>query len=585
MCSILAYCSGQADPQIMADMLAKTITRGPDDSRILETGNGYLGFNRLSIMGLTPEGMQPFVLNNHAVVCNGELYGFRKMRDALRKRGYSFKSDSDCEILLPMYREFGTDMFRLLDAEFALVLYDGQSQSYIAARDPVGIRPLYYGQDEAGIYVFSSEPKSLVGVCEKIMPFPPGYYAVIDAAGPEDASAAEETRKRWRASAVRTEDASAAEETRAHTGIKRHSAGSPADTCPAKQQHMELHEYRRIWKADHVCADDLETIAVRIREKLLAGIEKRLDADAPVGFLLSGGLDSSLVCGAAAKLLDKPLQTFSIGMDLDAIDLKYARKVADYIGSDHHEVIMTRDDVIEALEPVIHALGTWDITTVRASIGMYLVCKWIHENTDIRVILTGEISDEIFGYKYTDFAPSAAAFQEESEKRIREIHMYDVLRADRCISVHSLEARVPFGDLDFLSYCMDIDPEKKLNTYGIGKYLLRHAFEQDDLIPREILMREKAAFSDAVGHSMRRDLMDYAEALYTDEEYETKRQGYTHAMPFTKESLLYREIFEKYYPGQAQMVTDFWMPNRSWEGCDVNDPSASVLSNYGASGL
>lgn len=563
MCSILAYCSGQADPQVMAEMLAKTISRGPDDSRIMKTGNGYLGFNRLSIMGLTPEGMQPFVMNNNAVVCNGELYGFRKMRDALKKRGYFFKSDSDCEILLPMYREFGTGMFRLLDAEFALVLYDGQSQKYIAARDPVGIRPLYYGQDERGAYVFSSEPKSLVGVCTKIMPFPPGHYAVIEAIGPKDASEAKESGT--------------------HAGIKRHSSDNPAGTCPA--QKMELHEYRRIWKADHMCSDDLETIAVRIREKLLTGIEKRLDADAPVGFLLSGGLDSSLVCGAAAKLLDKPLQTFSIGMDLDAIDLKYARKVADYIGSDHHEVIMTRDDVIAALEPVIHALGTWDITTVRASIGMYLVCKWIHENTDIRVILTGEISDEIFGYKYTDFAPNAAAFQEESEKRIREIHMYDVLRADRCISVHSLEARVPFGDIDFLSYCMAIDPQKKLNTYGIGKYLLRHAFEQDDLIPREILMREKAAFSDAVGHSMRRDLMDYAETLYTDEEYETKRQGYTHAMPFTKESLLYREIFEKYYPGQAQMVADFWMPNKSWEGCDVNDPSASVLSNYGASGL
>jgi asparagine synthase (glutamine-hydrolysing) len=560
MCSILVYCSGQADPQVMSDMLAKTISRGPDDTRIMKTENGYLGFNRLSIMGLTPEGMQPFVLDHNAVVCNGELYGFRKMREALKKRGYSFKSDSDCEILLPMYREFGTEMFRLLDAEFALVLYDGQSQKFIAARDPVGIRPLYYGQDKEGIYVFSSEPKNLVGVCSGIMPFPPGHYAVIDTAQPEEVPAAE-TKKN-------------------HTGAGHRR---PAGICPA--QHMELHEYRRIWKADRVGTDDQDTIAVRIREKLLAGIEKRLDADAPVGFLLSGGLDSSLVCGAAAKLMDKPLQTFSIGMDLDAIDLKYARKVADYIGSDHHEVIMTREDVIAALEPVIHALGTWDITTVRASIGMYLVCKWIHENTDIRVILTGEISDEIFGYKYTDFAPDAAAFQKESEKRIREIHMYDVLRADRCISVHSLEARVPFGDLDFLSYCMAIDPEKKLNTYGIGKYLLRHAFEKDDLIPYEILMREKAAFSDAVGHSMRRDLMDYAETLYTDEEYEAKRRKYTHARPFTKESLLYREIFEKYYPGQAQMVADFWMPNKSWKGCDVNDPSASVLSNYGASGL
>ena len=200
------------------------------------------------------------------------------------------------------------------------------------------------------------------------------------------------------------------------------------------------------------------------------------------------------------------------------------------------------------------------------------------------MILTGEISDEIFGYKYTDFAPSAEAFQEEACKRIREIHMYDVLRADRCISVHSLEARVPFGDLDFVKYCMAIDPEKKLNRYGIGKYLLRHAFEEDGLIPREILMREKAAFSDAVGHSMRLDLIEYAQSLYSDEEFEARRMKYTHARPFTKESLMYREIFEKYYPGQSEMVADFWMPNRSWEGCDVNDPSASVLSNYGKSG-
>ena len=539
MCSILAYCGAGADSGRIAEMMEKTISRGPDDTRILNTGNGYLGFNRLSIMGLTPEGMQPFTRKGSAVVCNGELYGFRRMREILIRQGFSFQSDSDCEIILPMFEEFGVEMFRLFDAEFALVLYDADTGHYIAARDPVGIRPLYYGSDKNGIPVFSSEPKTLVGVCDRIKPFPPGHYAVIGA-----------------------------------------SAGGKEE-APA----IELHEYRRIWEADHVCHDDMDMIARSIHDKLTHGIEKRLDADAPVGFLLSGGLDSSLVCGVSAKILNKPLQTFSIGMDIDAIDLKYARQVAEYIGSDHHEVIMTREDVIAALEPVIAALGTWDITTVRASIGMYLVCKWIHENTDIRVILTGEISDEIFGYKYTDFAPDADSFQKESEKRIREIHMYDVLRADRCISVHSLEARVPFGDLDFVSYCMAIDPEKKMNRYGIGKYLLRHAFEKDNLIPGDILMREKAAFSDAVGHSMRRDLMEYAESLYTDEEFEAGCRKYTHARPFTKESLLYREIFEKYYPGQAEMVADFWMPNKSWEGCDVNDPSASVLSNYGASGI
>jgi asparagine synthase (glutamine-hydrolysing) len=272
-------------------------------------------------------------------------------------------------------------------------------------------------------------------------------------------------------------------------------------------------------------------------------------------------------------------------MDIDAIDLKYAREVADYIGSNHHEVIISRDDVIGALDTVIKTLGTYDITTIRASIGMYLVCKWIHENTDIRVILTGEISDELFGYKYTDFAPSAEAFQEESAKRIRELHMYDVLRADRCISVNSLEARVPFGDLDFVNYVMSIDPKLKMNTYSMGKYLLRHAFEDDKVIPENILMREKAAFSDAVGHSLRDDLVEYAESLYTDEEFEEGCEKYTFAKPFTKESLLYRDIFEKYYGDNAQMVVDFWMPNKEWEGCDVDDPSARVLANYGNSGV
>ena len=313
-------------------------------------------------------------------------------------------------------------------------------------------------------------------------------------------------------------------------------------------------------------------------------MEKRLIADAKTGFLLSGGLDSSLVCAIAAKKIREPIRTFAIGMREDAIDLKYARQVAEYIGSAHTEIFMTPDEVLSSLDKVIRLLGTYDITTIRASIGMYLVCKAIHEQTDIRVILTGEISDELFGYKYTDFAPDAQAFQEESRKRIRELHMYDVLRADRCISVNSLEARVPFGDLDFVKYVMTVDPELKRNTYGKGKYLLRHAFEQGDYLPDTILWREKAAFSDAVGHSMVDDLKEYAESRYTDEEFESRCGRYSYARPFTKESLLYREIFEAYYPGQAEMIAGFWMPNREWEGCNVLDPSARVLSNYGDSG-
>ena len=241
--------------------------------------------------------------------------------------------------------------------------------------------------------------------------------------------------------------------------------------------------------------------------------------------------------------------------------------------------------MIETLPEVIKILGTWDITTIRASMGMYLCCKAIHRNTDIRVLLTGEISDELFGYKYTDFAPSAQAFQQEAQKRVEELHMYDVLRADRCISANSLEARVPFGDLDFVRYVMSIDPALKLNTYNMGKYLLRRAFEKDRLLPDSILWRQKAAFSDAVGHSMVDDLKAYAESRYTDVQFQQLSQKYDYCRPFTKESLLYRELFEQVYPGQAHMIRDFWMPNRSWKGCNVTDPSARVLSNYGASGL
>lgn len=304
----------------------------------------------------------------------------------------------------------------------------------------------------------------------------------------------------------------------------------------------------------------------------------------PLGFLLSGGLDSSLVCAIAARLLGKPIRTFAIGMDTDAIDLKYARKAAQFIGADHTEVIITRDDVIAALPKVVAALGTWDITTIRASVGMYLCCKAIRETTDIRVLLTGEISDELFGYKYTDFAPSPAAFQAEAEKRVEELYMYDVLRADRCISGWSMEARVPFGDLDFVRYVMSIDPKKKRNQYGKGKYLLRRAFE-GDYLPRDILLREKAAFSDAVGHSMVDDLKAYAESRYSDAEFSQKVRKYADSPPFTKESLLYRELFERYYPGQSRMIPGFWMPNKDWRGCDVDDPSARVLSNYGGSGV
>ena len=527
MCTVMVYTGQDMPDEIFERAFEKTASRGPDMRRVVRFGGGIVGFQRLAIMGLTDEGMQPFFMDGNCAVCNGELYGFRKTRRELEERGYTFGSDSDCELILPLYREYGLGMFERLDAEFAMVIYDAARGRFVAARDPIGIRPLFYGYSESGRIIFASEAKNLTDIADEVRAFPPGcYYADGEF-------------------------------------VRYADPAFPGETV----------------------REDMETVTRNIREKLVAGIKKRLDADAPLGFLLSGGLDSSLVCAVAARELGKPVRTFAIGMDTDAIDLKYAAQVAKHIGAEHTEVIIDRDDVLSSLEDVVAALGTFDITTIRASVGMYLVCRYIREHTDIKVILTGEVSDELFGYKYTDFAPTPAAFGQEAAKRVRELYMYDVLRADRCISVHGMEARVPFGDLDFVRYVMRIDPAMKMNVYGKGKYLLRKAFE-GDLLPESILWREKAAFSDAVGHSMVDVIREYAESRFTDEEFERRRQRYSHARPFTKESLLYRELFEKYYPRTAASIADFWMPNREWDGLvGVKDPSARVLSNYGASGI
>ena len=299
MCSIFGVETRSIPYAQIQESFDQTVSRGPDSSKLIEVPCGWLGFHRLAIMGLNEKGMQPFELDGSCVVCNGELYGFRPIRERL-KAHYEFKSESDCEILLPLYREYGLEMFRTLDAEFALILYDAQRGSFVAARDPIGIRPLYYGRTADGSMAFASEPKNLVALCDEVLPFPPGCY--------------------W------------------------------ADG--------EFTRYADPAHVDQFVMEDEATVCRRLHELLTAGVEKRLDADAPVGYLLSGGLDSSLVCAIAAKKLGRKIRTFSIGMDVDAIDLKYARKVADFIGSEHTEVIISEKDVLDALETVVHLLGT-----------------------------------------------------------------------------------------------------------------------------------------------------------------------------------------------------------------------------------
>ncbi len=524
MCGIL-FVEGQADLDQFKSSFIKIQHRGPDMSRILSNDLGTFGFHRLAIMDVTEHGMQPFVDHDTMAVCNGEIYNEKAIKTMFPS--YPFQGHSDCEVLIPMYEKLGIEMCRALDAEFAFVLTDLKHKKIIAARDPIGIRPLFYGYQKGSRKIaFASEAKALVDLCDEVQPFPIGSV----------------------------------------------------------YENGKFILYHDITKTNTQKITDEQHIKTLIKEKLTLGVQKRMMSDVPVGYLLSGGLDSSLVCAIASRSSNQALTTFAIGMQEDAIDLKYAMQVAKHLNTDHHEIIMSVDEVITALPEVIRMLETYDITTIRASLGMYLLCKGIRKCSNIKVLLSGEISDELFGYKYTDFAPSAQAFQIESEKRLRELYQYDVLRADRCIAAWSLEARVPFGDLDFVSTVLAIDPQLKLNTHKMGKYWLRAAFEEGDYLPASILWRDKAAFSDAVGHSMVDALKAKAESLYSDEDFKQGCLRYLDCVPLSKEALWYRDLFESFYPNQSHWCSAYWMPNPNWDGCAVSDPSARVLSNYGLSG-
>ncbi len=516
MCGIIA---SEEKIKDLRSGLEKLDGRGPDMTRVIEKNGKLLMFKRLAIMGLDELGMQPFRYKDRILVCNGEIYNYKELFESLV--GYKAVSGSDCEVVLPLFEELGVGLFELLDAEFALVIYDEGSDELIAARDPLGIRPLFYGYTTSGKIVFGSEVKGIIEFVTKVLPFPPGHY----------------------------------------------------------YKDGKFVKYTDIYGIKEYHDDTFDVMLSEIKYKLIKAVVKRMDSDAPLGFLLSGGLDSSLVCSIAAKRSKKPIKTFSIGMEDDAIDLKYAKRVADYIGSDHTEVVITKKDVIDILPEVIYSLETYDITTIRASVGMYLLAKYIKDNTDIKVLLTGEVSDELFGYKYTDFAPSEDEFQKECEKRITELYMYDVLRADRCLASNSLEARVPFGDIDFLKYVMATNPIYKMNKFDMGKFILRKAFEYD-FLPEDILYRDKAAFSDAVGHSLVDYLKEYAECTVDEQELMLMKDESIQS----KEACLYMKIFLEYYPGHKHLVKDYWMPNKKWENCDVDDPSARVLVNYGKSG-
>lgn len=523
----------------------KTINRGPDRSTfevIHKPTNAILGFHRLSIMDPSTRGDQPFKLETDTrtiwSICNGEIYNHHELAT---KYNLHLTSGSDCEIIPHLYKSQGIDVLcKELDGEYSFTILDidmktGYGDIYIC-RDRFGIRPLFYTENNE-YYNFSSEIKSIADN-NSVKVFPPRNYMHLT-----------NTNGSW--------------------------------------NNLGFTYYYKIQKSILLTEEttSLEQIKEKIRTTFIESVKSRLSSDRPLGCLLSGGLDSSLVASIASQILKengRQLQTFSIGMD-GSTDEYYAKQVAKHIGSNHTHIKFEQEDFINALKNVIYVTETYDITTVRASTGQYLVSKWISENTDIKVLLIGDGSDELTaGYMYFHKAPSYEELHNENIRLLEDIHYYDVLRADRGIAENGLEARVPFLDHKFVDLYLSIDPKlRHPNTFKLEKWLLRDAFNTTDnkYLPSEVLFRKKEAFSDGVS-SMKKSwykiVQEYANELYTDEEFEKEQKRITHNCPPSKEALYFRKIWEENY-SDPYVIPYFWLPK--WCG-NVNEPSARVLQVY-----
>ena len=518
MCGILAIIGKGKDEQLVKQLSKRMSHRGPDESDLHVTENGHiLSHERLSIIDLH-SGKQPIKGTKTAwMIHNGEIYNHQELRNGILK-DHTFKTKSDSEVIVHLYEEFGYDFLQHLDGDFAFVVIDGDD--YIAGRDPMGVKPLYYGMDERGRMYFASEMKPIADQCKTFSTFPPGHYYTPS------------------------------------TGF-------------VKYYKPEYEDYTKATK---------ELDLVEIRETLTEATRKRLMSDVPIGVLLSGGLDSSLTSSIASRLLKeqgKTLHSFSIGLDADAPDAKAARKVAEFLGTEHHEIHFSVNQGIEILEKLIWHLETYDVTSIRASTPMYFLSKAITD-LGIKVVLSGEGADEIFGgYLYFRNAPTTEDFQKETIERVQKLFTADLLRADKSTMAHGLEARVPFLDKAFLDTAMLIKAEEKQpKTYdGKEKYILRKAFDtpNDPYLPNEVLWRQKEQFSDGVGYNWIDELIEYCSSKVTDEQLENAAAEFPYNSPSTKEAYFYRSIFNKFYPqlSAAQTVRKWitkWQENQDPSG-------------------
>jgi len=482
--------------------------RGPDWSGIWNNDNTILCHERLAIVDVDT-GAQPLISQNdkQILAVNGEIYNHKQLAANLDEP-YPFKTRSDCEVILPLFQQKGIDFIDELEGMFAFILYDEEQDAYLIARDHIGIIPLYTGYDEHGNFYVSSEMKALAGVCKTISEFPPGHYL-------------------W-----------------------------------SKEGKITKY-YKRDWMEYDNVKDNTSNLE-ELRVAFEKAVKSHMMSDVPYAVLLSGGLDSSLVSAVAAQYVAKRvededktdawwprLHSFAVGLE-GAPDLKAAKKVADMIGTVHHEIHFTIQEGLDAIRDVIYHLETYDTTTIRAATPMYLMTRKI-KAMGIKMVLSGEGSDEIFGgYLYFHKAPNAKEFHEETVRKLDRLHMFDCARANKATSAWGVEARVPFLDKNFIDVAMRLNPQDKMCLDGkMEKWILRKAFDNGETLPAEILWRQKEQFGDGVGYSWIDSIRDFVENEVTDQQLATAEFRFPVNTPDTKEGYYYRTIFESYFPQES----------------------------------
>lgn len=542
--------------------------RGPDWNGIYidDENEVLICHERLSIVGVD-NGSQPIVSpdGNLVLSVNGEIYNYKGLLDTVLQNKYQLETKSDCEIIIYLYREFGLNFVKMLDGIFSFVLYDKENKKYIIARDPIGIIPLYYGFTGDNNLMVASEMKCLVDDCETIGKFPPGH--VVEVSILDD-----------------------------HNNLKSQFTDNLT------------RYYNPIWKQSSMSEElNEELLCQQINQSLTKSVDKRLMCDVPFGVLLSGGLDSSLIASITCRLMKQrdskwgnKIHSFSIGLD-DSPDLKAAKKVADFLGTEHHEYTFTLQEGLDAIRDLIYHLETFDVTTIRASTPMFLMSRKI-KSMGIKMVLSGEGADEVYGgYLYFHNAPNDIAFHEECMRRVDGLHNFDCLRANKSTMSWGLEARVPFLDKSFLELSIPINssmkcrvrqgqdrpsqdrpgqdrPSQGRHSQGrkVEKYILRKAFDTPDepYLPEEILWRQKEQFSDGVGYGWIDRLIDFTKEQISDQEFRELNAKYKttdDVLDLTKEAIYYRKIFDELFPGRASIVPR-WIPQMDWEGVS-HDPS------------